>query len=257
MDELLASSYRQFQCQRCFVSVAICRWCDRGDIYCSDKCSKAMRKETQNRASRNYQNTPAGKLNHASRERHYKARQKLVRQAKTEVSSCQSPNAEPEATDNGSEEERSNRKTVLAREERAAAAGEHLTSVTGAEQSGATDKVRGRCEKILPSQERSGYQKLVTQQGTREHTGRDWLEEQRATSDMHCGRSDGLVQCCRCGRWCGPLVRLGPWHGGRHFRKIRNGTIKRDRSGNSSPALRRKMEKGNDSQAAADSPFDS
>ncbi len=64
---------RLFNCARCRCQVAICNRCDRGNIYCSPRCSQRARYESQRAAGRRYQNTFQGRLTHAERQRRYRA----------------------------------------------------------------------------------------------------------------------------------------------------------------------------------------
>jgi hypothetical protein len=69
---------RLFNCARCRCQVAICSRCDRGNIYCSPRCSQRARRESQRAAGRRYQNTFQGRLAHAERQRRYRARRQEV-----------------------------------------------------------------------------------------------------------------------------------------------------------------------------------
>jgi hypothetical protein len=61
----MESSARLFHCARCRRQVVICRRCDRGNIYCSRRCSQPARCESQRAAARRYQHTKAGRVKHA------------------------------------------------------------------------------------------------------------------------------------------------------------------------------------------------
>ncbi len=72
---------RWFNCARCRFQVPICSRCDRGNIYCSPRCSQRARCESQRAAGRRYQNTFQGRLAHAERQRRYRAcRQEVTHQ---------------------------------------------------------------------------------------------------------------------------------------------------------------------------------
>jgi len=71
-------TFRLFSCARCRKQVLICRFCDRGNIYCSVACSRRSRQESVRRASRRYQRNPFGARNHARRQQAYRDRQKKV-----------------------------------------------------------------------------------------------------------------------------------------------------------------------------------
>jgi len=64
---------RLYSCARCRAQTMICRCCDRGNVYCID-CALPARLEAQRRASKRYQESPQGRLNHAARQRHYRAK---------------------------------------------------------------------------------------------------------------------------------------------------------------------------------------
>ena len=70
-------SARIFNCVRCHSQVTICSCCDRGNIYCGPECSKAARKESLQAADKRYQNTYAGKINHAKRQSSYRERETI------------------------------------------------------------------------------------------------------------------------------------------------------------------------------------
>jgi hypothetical protein len=68
------ASYRLYSCQRCGVSVQICRRCDHGQRYCAGACSTLSRRESQRRASARYQRTRGGATRHAARQRSWRGR---------------------------------------------------------------------------------------------------------------------------------------------------------------------------------------
>jgi hypothetical protein len=74
MENKQLSSLRVFQCAQCAKPVNICTRCDRGNIYCQSLCSTLSRKMKHRAASKRYQNTPAGKRNHAQCQQRYRAR---------------------------------------------------------------------------------------------------------------------------------------------------------------------------------------
>jgi len=65
---------RLYNCARCHAQTVVCRCCDRGNIYCRD-CALPAHREAQRRASKRYQDSPLGRLNHAARQRRYRERQ--------------------------------------------------------------------------------------------------------------------------------------------------------------------------------------
>jgi hypothetical protein len=63
---------RLFLCQGCRVQVLICSHCDRGHLYCAEGCSSKARRNSQRDASRRYQMSRRGRVNHAARSRRYR-----------------------------------------------------------------------------------------------------------------------------------------------------------------------------------------
>lgn len=72
----MCCSARIYNCVRCHCQVIICRHCDRGNIYCSGRCSIQSRLEKQQEAKARYQSSAKGMQSHASRQQHYRQRQK-------------------------------------------------------------------------------------------------------------------------------------------------------------------------------------
>ena len=69
-------SPRLYYCALCHTQAVICSHCDRGQIYCGDRCSKIARLKSCREAERRYQLTPGGKQKHAARQKRYRMRQK-------------------------------------------------------------------------------------------------------------------------------------------------------------------------------------
>lgn len=67
---------RLYNCHHCHCQVIICCRCDRGNRYCK-QCSPLMLLRSQHRASKRYQNTAQGRLNHADRQKRYRERERL------------------------------------------------------------------------------------------------------------------------------------------------------------------------------------
>lgn len=57
----------------------ICRYCDRGQEYCSDRCRGKARREQKRAANRRHQQSREGKLDHRDRQRAYRRRRAQVR----------------------------------------------------------------------------------------------------------------------------------------------------------------------------------
>ncbi len=68
-------NYRLFQCACCLAQVAICSFCDFGQRYCPEGCSRETLRASWRKASRRYQATPQGRHHHAARQARYRARQ--------------------------------------------------------------------------------------------------------------------------------------------------------------------------------------
>jgi len=73
-----AEAARLFLCGRCRRQVLVCSGCDRGQIYCAGTCAQEARRGAQRAASKRYQASRRGRINHAARARRYRARQKNV-----------------------------------------------------------------------------------------------------------------------------------------------------------------------------------
>jgi hypothetical protein len=69
---------RLFLCARCRVQVLICRYCDRGQIYCAGGCAREARHRAQRAAGERYQSSRRGRVAHAARSSRWRARQKNV-----------------------------------------------------------------------------------------------------------------------------------------------------------------------------------
>ena len=73
--ELIA---RFFVCAHCRGLATVCSLCDRGQRYCSRRCSHTARRRKQREAGRRYQQSRRGRHHHANRQRRYRARQNKV-----------------------------------------------------------------------------------------------------------------------------------------------------------------------------------
>ena len=63
-----AISCRMFLCGCCHSQVLVCRWCDRGQVYCIKTCAQKAHHDQQRKARRR------GRAMHAERNRRYRAR---------------------------------------------------------------------------------------------------------------------------------------------------------------------------------------
>lgn len=60
--------------QACGSVFFVCRPCDRGQRYCSDRCRGKARREQRRAANRRHQSSPEGRLDHRDRQRAYRVR---------------------------------------------------------------------------------------------------------------------------------------------------------------------------------------
>ncbi len=93
--EMAMEDARIFLCARCGVQVIICSCCDRGHQYCPKACAMAARRASQRQASRRYQATPKGRLNHANRASRYRSRKRAEKKVTHHPSPAQGPPAKP------------------------------------------------------------------------------------------------------------------------------------------------------------------
>jgi len=76
----LAVTARFFLCGRCRAQVLICSHCDRGQIYCGERCAGAARRNSLRAAGRRYQASRRGRFAHAARARCYRRRKNVTHQ---------------------------------------------------------------------------------------------------------------------------------------------------------------------------------
>lgn len=69
-------SARLYHCARCHRQVTICRYCDRGNIYCDGNCANEARQESLRRSSAFYQSTRRGRAANARRQKRFRQRQR-------------------------------------------------------------------------------------------------------------------------------------------------------------------------------------
>ena len=60
--------------QACGAVFYLCRRCDRGHRYCSERCRSKARREQRRAANRRHQRSPEGRLDHRDRQRDYRRR---------------------------------------------------------------------------------------------------------------------------------------------------------------------------------------
>ena len=69
-------SARLFHCARCHCQVILCRYCDRGNVYCATGCADHARTTSLRRAAKRYSATRRGRHSNADRQRRFRARQR-------------------------------------------------------------------------------------------------------------------------------------------------------------------------------------
>ena len=67
---------RQRQCrsEACGAVFYLCRSCDRGQRYCSERCREQSRRQQRRAANRRHQRSDEGRLDHRDRQREYRLR---------------------------------------------------------------------------------------------------------------------------------------------------------------------------------------
>ena len=65
---------RQRLCRWCGTVFYVCRPCDRGQRYCSDRCREKARREQRRVANGRHQRSEEGRLDHRDRQREYRRR---------------------------------------------------------------------------------------------------------------------------------------------------------------------------------------
>lgn len=69
---------RLCRAEACGAVFYLCRSCDRGQRYCSDRCREKSRREQRRAANRRHQESLEGRLDHRDRQREYRTRQALL-----------------------------------------------------------------------------------------------------------------------------------------------------------------------------------
>lgn len=74
-------TFRQRFCraEACGAMFCVCRPCDRGQRYCSERCRDKSRRGQRRAANRRHQQSPEGRLDHRDRQREYRRRLVVVR----------------------------------------------------------------------------------------------------------------------------------------------------------------------------------
>lgn len=60
--------------EACRGAFYVCRCCDRGQRYCSERCREKARREQRRAANRRHQQSAEGRLDHRDRQREYRRR---------------------------------------------------------------------------------------------------------------------------------------------------------------------------------------
>ena len=63
-------------CPKCKKVFAVCRRCDRGQVYCGKRCSLEARREVRRKSQRLYRQTPWGRKDHRDNERDRRERRR-------------------------------------------------------------------------------------------------------------------------------------------------------------------------------------
>jgi len=72
----MKTSARIYHCHLCHSQVIICRRCDRGQRYCTKRCSQQAREVTRKRAIKKYQSSRQGRFKNAARQSRFRQRKK-------------------------------------------------------------------------------------------------------------------------------------------------------------------------------------
>jgi len=76
-DEQVLLRQRQCRGESCGAVFYVCRSCDRGQRYCSERCREKSRRQQRRTANLRHQRSDEGRLDHRDRQREYRLR--LVR----------------------------------------------------------------------------------------------------------------------------------------------------------------------------------
>ncbi|MEL0584702.1 MAG: hypothetical protein AAES65_07485, partial [Candidatus Thiodiazotropha sp. (ex. Lucinoma kazani)] len=100
---------------RCHCQVIVCRYCDRGHVYCAAGCADHARSTSLRRAAKRYRSTRRGRHNNADRQRRFRARQreKVTHQGSPPVVSLALLLSALNARVRDQEEERDRTETVI------------------------------------------------------------------------------------------------------------------------------------------------
>jgi hypothetical protein len=78
-DEQVPLRQRLCRAEVCGAVFYVCRSCDRGQRYCSERCREKARREQRRAANRRHQRSEEGRLDHRDRQREYRRRLVLLR----------------------------------------------------------------------------------------------------------------------------------------------------------------------------------
>jgi len=74
LAEQILLRQRFCRAQACGALFYVCRSCDRGQRYCSERCRGKARREQRRAANRRHQDSREGRLDHRDRQREYRRR---------------------------------------------------------------------------------------------------------------------------------------------------------------------------------------
>lgn len=74
----MAVRLREVECMECGCPFHLCRSCDRGQCYCSERCRRAARERSLRRARRKYAHSEKGRLSNCYRQRRHRERRRNV-----------------------------------------------------------------------------------------------------------------------------------------------------------------------------------
>ena len=70
----MEQSARLYHCASCHLQTIVCSFCDRNNIYCGPRCSRAARVRSCHLACQRYQKSLRGRHKHAKRQQRYRER---------------------------------------------------------------------------------------------------------------------------------------------------------------------------------------
>jgi hypothetical protein len=77
-DAVISTSFREVRCRYCQELFYLCRFCDRGQAYCSENCKSIRQQSLKRGANQRHQKSREGRRDHADRQAVYRAKCKKV-----------------------------------------------------------------------------------------------------------------------------------------------------------------------------------